>query len=285
MTTTPAAAPRSPRKLATALPTMPPPMMTILRIAGRRARAMPAIVARSAWLGTARSVSRQRPKLDDWRSGGAALDARTPPARYMRVRRFQLRRPHLVVAHIHQTPQLIAPTRQARADRADRDAENLGDLLVAHAFEPDEQDHLALFLRQLGDRGLKVAQLKYIHGVGLDRQDRGHLLDRDIDPLADRAAHVVDMLIVQDCEEPGPQIGAGLPQMLLGDRPGQTALDEIVGAGHVPGQRASIAAQPRDFRLKQPSEIVHGSPHSCVSVPPLRGVRRLTQDKEEDVTP
>ena len=66
--------------------------------------------------------------------------------------------------------------------------------------------------------------------VGLDGQDRRHLLDRDVDPFADRAPDVVDMLVVQDRKEPGAQIGPGLPEMLLGDRAGQAALDEIVGA-------------------------------------------------------
>ena len=93
------------------------------------------------------------------------------------------------------------------------------------------------------------------------------------------------MLIVQDREEPGPQIGAGLPEMLFGHGPHQAALDEIVGAGHVPGQRARIAAQPRDFRLELPSEIVHGSPHPCVSAPHKQGARRLTQDMDEGCNP
>ena len=43
------------------------------------------------------------------------------------------------------------------------------------------------------------------------------------------------MLVVQNGEKSGPEIGAGLPQMLFGDGPGQAALNEIVGAGHVAG--------------------------------------------------
>jgi hypothetical protein len=70
-----------------------------------------------------------------------------------------------------------------------------------------------------------------------------------------RTANVVDMLVVQDGEEPSPQIGAVLPEMLFGDSPGQAVLDEIVGACHVPGQRARIPAQPRDLRFEHPSEV------------------------------
>ncbi len=72
------------------------------------------------------------------------------------------------------------------------------------------------------------------------------------------------MLIVQHREEPGPQIGTGLPEMLLADRPDQAALDKIIGAKHFPGQRARIAAQAWDLRLQEPTEIVHDSTHLLV---------------------
>ena len=49
------------------------------------------------------------------------------------------------------------------------------------------------------------------------------------------------MLMVQDGEEPSPQIGAVLPEMLFGDRQGQAVLDEIVGTREIPGQRACVA--------------------------------------------
>jgi len=39
------------------------------------------------------------------------------------------------------------------------------------------------------------------------------------------------------------------------DSAGQAVLDEIVGTNDIPGQRARIPAQPRDFCLKQPSEV------------------------------
>jgi len=55
-----------------------------------------------------------------------------------------------------------------------------------------------------------------------------------------RTAHVVDMLMMQDGEEPSPQIGAVLPEMLLGDSPGQAVLHEIVGPREIPGQYFSL---------------------------------------------
>jgi len=101
--------------------------------------------------------------------------------------------------------------------------------------------------------------------------DPDYLFDRDTDPFAGRAPDVVDILVVQDREEPGAQIGAGLPEMLFGNRPGQAALDEIVGSRHIPGQGTRIAAQPRNLCLKQPAEIVHREPHRCFARPRATG--------------
>jgi hypothetical protein len=45
--------------------------------------------------------------------------------------------------------------------------------------------------------------------------------------------------------------------MLLGDRAQQAILYKIVGPHRVPGKRARIAAQTRDFLFEKPTEIVH----------------------------
>ena len=46
---------------------------------------------------------------------------------------------------------------QARPNRADRHAEDVGRLVVAQPFESDEQDDLALFAAQLRERILELA--------------------------------------------------------------------------------------------------------------------------------
>ena len=56
---------------------------------------------------------------------------------------------------------------------------------------------------------------------------------------------MVDILIVQDGEQPSPQVGAFFPQMLLGKSAGEAILDEIVGGDRVTGQRPCIAPQAR----------------------------------------
>ena len=65
-------------------------------------------------------------------------------------------------------------------------------------------------------------------------------LHLDADSLADGAAHVVHMLVVQDSKKPSSQISPCLPQVLLGDSARQAALNEIVGPDRVTGQCTSI---------------------------------------------
>ena len=67
-----------------------------------------------------------------------------------------------IILQIHQLSQHVAATRQPGSDSTDRDAEDRGDLFVTHAFETDEQDHLALFIWQTSHRPFKVAQLQRI---------------------------------------------------------------------------------------------------------------------------
>jgi hypothetical protein len=53
----------------------------------------------------------------------------------------------------------VASARQAGADGADRNTEDVCGGLVRHSFEPDEQDHLALLPRQAGERLIEFAKL------------------------------------------------------------------------------------------------------------------------------
>jgi hypothetical protein len=164
--------------------------------------------------------------------------------------------PLVLCLQAHQLAQLVAAAREARAHRADGYFEDRGHFLVRHAFEPDEKDYFALLRLQLAKRGFEVTQLQGRHYIRLNRQLRG-FAELDAAGFAHRAPDIVDMLIVQDREEPGAQIGAGLPQMLFGDRAGEATLDEIVGPRHIPRQRPRIAAQPGNFRFEQPSVVGH----------------------------
>src|SRR5205807_6753876 len=83
-----------------------------------------------------------------------------------------------------------------------RDTEDLCRGLVRHPFEPDEQDHLALFPRQAAERLLKFAKLARCARIrGGDERGR-HLLNVDGRLVAHRTPHHVDVVIVHDREEP-----------------------------------------------------------------------------------
>jgi hypothetical protein len=64
-------------------------------------------------------------------------------------------RPFGLFRQAHQSAQRVASARQAGADGADRNTEDVCGGLVRHSFEPDEQDHLALLPRQAGERQIE----------------------------------------------------------------------------------------------------------------------------------
>ena len=80
------------------------------------------------------------------RSGVAA-----PPARCRDGSRL--------ILDVQNAPQRLPAARQARAHRTDGHRQDGGGLLVAHPFETDHQDRLALFERQLAERRVQFAQL------------------------------------------------------------------------------------------------------------------------------
>jgi hypothetical protein len=77
--------------------------------------------------------------------------------------------------------------------------------------------------------------------------------------FAHAAPDAVYILVMHKGEEPGAEAGTPLPEILLRNRANEGVLDEIVGSGHVTGQRAGIAPQPRDLSLEKPTEITHHS--------------------------
>jgi hypothetical protein len=81
-----------------------------------------------------------------WRRGGLPHRRRLPRWAGCRHR----------FVEVHQDAQPGAGARQARAHGADRDAQGVGDLLVAHALAADQPDHFAVLVRQGGDSVYRV---------------------------------------------------------------------------------------------------------------------------------
>jgi hypothetical protein len=95
------------------------------------------------------------------------------------------------------------------------DAVQLRDLEAAIAKLPPEQREVILLV---GLEGMLYEHVASILRVPIGTV-RSRLFDLHIGALSGRTAHVVDILVMQDGEEPGPQIGPGLPEVLLGNGP------------------------------------------------------------------
>ena len=145
----------------------------------------------------------------------------------------------------------------AALDRADRAAANLGRLLIGEAAGADEDQRLALRLRQMEQGALHVAKLDMPVLAGR----RGEQLrGGELVPLALEAgaAHLAEEQVPQDDEGPGAHVGAGLEA--LARRPGleQGFLDEIVGEVPAARERAAEGAQMRDDQRELILELVVG---------------------------
>ena len=57
---------------------------------------------------------------------------------------------------------------------------------------------------------------------------------------------------MHDREQPGPKIGAGLPELFLNKRAAQRVLHQIVGPFAVSRERPRIASQSRDLVFDEP---------------------------------
>ena len=63
---------------------------------------------------------------------------------------------------------------------------------------------------------------------------------------------VTDVLVMHDREQPGPKIGAGLPELFLNKRAAQRVLHQVVGPFAVARERPRIASQSRDLLFDEP---------------------------------
>src|SRR5207248_660882 len=91
----------------------------------------------------------------------------------------------------------------------------------------------------------------------------------------------VYILVMHKGEEPGVEIGIALAVILPGNRADEGVLDEIVGSGHVTGQRAGIAPQARDCSFEKPTEIVH--PNRLCSWQSTGRVRGLSEGRRRNL--
>src|SRR6267378_1172021 len=125
------------------------------------------------------------------------------------------------------------------------------------AFETDQEKHPALLLVNSREGAIEIPQRQQLCRIGCRCGDWPRFVDPDDNAFPHAAMDAVCNLVVHEGEEPGAEIGTALPEMLLRNCADKSVLDEIVGPGHVAGQRKSTAPQARDFCFEKSTEIVH----------------------------
>ncbi len=118
----------------------------------------------------------------------------------------------------------------------------------------------ALLLRQLGHGAFQIAQFEAFALVRRPSQHRLGFAQPDRRALAHPTADLVDILIVEDGEQPGPQIGPFLPQMKLPQGTGEAILDKVIGGRDIARQRPGIAPQAGDLGFDTPMNFHENSP-------------------------
>ncbi len=147
-------------------------------------------------------------------------------------------------------PEIVEP------HRADRHADDLGNLAITQLFKGDQQKHLPMGGRKAFERRCNIGQRQAAFLLGLDRiLPRDHLIDRLRRCSMSVAAKSADIQIAQNCKEPCPQPACFIKQMLLPQRPLNAVLDQIVGKGRISGQRAGETAQIRNFTCDVAAEV------------------------------
>lgn len=145
----------------------------------------------------------------------------------------------------HQAAQGVTSPRDARAHGAGRDTEDIGDLLIGEALHTDEKDRGSLLFGQPRKRPFEIAQFEAFVLIGRSAQCRLGVVDFDRSARAQVPPDLVDVLIVEDTEQPCAQIGALLPEMLLCEGAGKAILHEIVGVSDIADQHPCIARRRR----------------------------------------
>ena len=105
----------------------------------------------------------------------------------------------------------VAATRQSRAHGADRHIQDSGGLLVSKSLHGDEKDGLALLLWKAQERALEFTQSQSPTVGRRRRRFDAAILEYCSRSLPDRAADVIDVLIVKDGEQPRAEVCPRLP--------------------------------------------------------------------------
>jgi len=98
---------------------------------------------------------------------------------------------------VRKSAQRFSGARETRSNGPDRDVEHRGDLLVAHSFQSDQEDHRALGIGQLANCAFQIAQLEppaLLRGMG---EQRLSFTQPDRCPFPHLSPDMIDVLIMK----------------------------------------------------------------------------------------
>src|ERR1700722_15141978 len=164
---------------------------------------------------------------------------------------------------IEQRRELGARAVDAALDGADRTAADRGCILIGEAGGADQNQRLALVLRQFVQRRAKLLelQMRALRRLGLQRLGVAAVGVLD---LAPPLAIVGAEQVAQNREQPRRQIGAGLKGVDIGECAQQGFLDEVIGpiaiAAERDGERAQAGNRRQDVVTKRVCERHYSLP-------------------------
>ena len=133
--------------------------------------------------------------------------------------------------------------KQPRLDGAHGDVQLFGSFLAAQTFDSCKDEHLPVRLRQTIKCPRKVPDLELFWLRRRRAQLLSPVLDRHLHAPARYLPPVIAVHVVENGEQPSPQIGAGPELIEVRDRPLQAVLDEVVCFIGASCERASVAMQ------------------------------------------
>src|ERR1700726_3292150 len=148
---------------------------------------------------------------------------------------------------IEQRRELRARPVDAALDGADRAAADVRGILIGEAGGPDQNQRLALVLRQLVERGAEFLEFQ-VRTLGRLRLQRLGVVAIGIFDLAPPFAIVGAEQVAQNREQPRRQVRAGLERVDVGERPQQGFLHQVIGAVAIAAKRDRERTQARDRR-------------------------------------
>jgi hypothetical protein len=152
----------------------------------------------------------------------------------------------------------LPTARNSRTDRPDGKVYERCGFVVSHSLQPDEQNYRPLLFGQCGESALQIAKLEPHGLIGRNRRAPVRFLQFGAGALTRLPASEAYILMMQDGEQPRPEIAPLFPQVHFPEGPGEALLNEIVCGYKIARQNPRVARQTRDLGLDYLVQVLRG---------------------------